>query len=162
MEDQIGFPHLWEELPDAPCDLLTRRHQGMMLLIDETLAAVQAVAGGQPDATLRDGQRTTTRIMAIWHPHIRTEEEHFAARRLESLISLQQHIRLNDCSAGTCRSTPNLTTWWCRSRSITCRRLSELSWRELCRRPSYRSWCRDPGRRSGNPWRPFFLAGELF
>jgi len=99
-EDDLIFPYLRGQLPEAPYDLLSAQHREMEPLLEEVQATLEAVAAdAQPGAALDDLNRTLNKIAEIWHPHIQIEEEHFGVGALAALIEVDEHVRLGKLSA---------------------------------------------------------------
>jgi len=94
-EDELAFPYFRDLLPAMPVARLSAQHQEMIPLI-ETVTTDAAAC--RQDDTLQQGLAgllpALSQISAIWHPHIRLEEEHFSLQTVGDLLSPEEHLRL--------------------------------------------------------------------
>lgn len=91
VEDSLFFPVMRSRLPDAPYDLLSRQHRALVPVIDHMREVVADVGA---EGALHDLHRTASRIEEGWHPHFKTEEEHFTPDRLASVLSDEDNADL--------------------------------------------------------------------
>jgi hemerythrin-like domain-containing protein len=87
-EEEAAFPYFREKGVEAPYDTLSREHAEMRRLLDEISGFGDEIArnSGQP-GVLRMLVDSLDRLAAVWHPHIRTEEEYFNSEALNAVMS---------------------------------------------------------------------------
>ena len=97
-EEEIAFPYFRGLMPDMPFDSLSQEHQLMVPLAHRLIALAGQVreSAGSGDITgaLDDIHRTAVELIAIWGPHIATEERYWTAERLDQLLPPEEHVRL--------------------------------------------------------------------
>jgi hypothetical protein len=94
-EDDLVFPYFREKMPEVPFDLLSAQHREMVPLLEEINRSIEAMtAHKETSGSLYSLNRNLSRITEIWHPHIKTEEDHFTKERVDALIKMDEHIRL--------------------------------------------------------------------
>jgi hemerythrin-like domain-containing protein len=96
LEDELAFPYLRDKLPDVPYDLLMAQHREIVVILNEIKATVEEMKASAHLAEslnkLNHGLRT---IGDIWHPHIRVEEDHFTAEKINALINMEEQERMS-------------------------------------------------------------------
>jgi hypothetical protein len=94
-EDDIAFPYFRERIPDAPFDLLAAQHREMIPLLDEIRTTIEEAIPDVQASSLHWGLNLALiRIVEIWCPHIKTEEEHFTIERVNALVNMEEQRRL--------------------------------------------------------------------
>jgi hemerythrin-like domain-containing protein len=91
-EDEVVFPYYRDKLADAPFDLWSRQHRAIEPEL-ERLSSAAAALGDGDDTALPDLQAALAAIQAIWHPHIRLEEQHLVGR-LDDILPVEERFRL--------------------------------------------------------------------
>ncbi len=94
-EDEILFPYLQTRLPEAPYAMLIRQHKAMVPLAHH----IATVGNGLVSGTVRtnplaDLHRCVERLTEGWHPHFKTEEQHFTEEQLTQQLGLDEHMQL--------------------------------------------------------------------
>ena len=93
-EDELVFPYFRDKLPAAPFDLLSSQHKLIVPILGEIrVAADKCGKEDQVGAALMDLGDALQRIDAIWHPHIRMEEEAFVDKA-DALLPSEEQLRL--------------------------------------------------------------------
>ena len=94
-EDDLVFPYFREKIPDAPFDVLSAQHRALVPLLEEIRLSIEEMASTTEEGeALQHLNRILAQIAEIWHPHIKTEEEHFTQERVDALINTEEHRRL--------------------------------------------------------------------
>ncbi len=87
-EDELAFPLFRAKFPEAPCDRLTAEHRMILPLLEEVRTGIlQAAESGAPQEPLGLLDRVLTEMGAIWWPHIETEETHFSADKIDTVMT---------------------------------------------------------------------------
>jgi hemerythrin-like domain-containing protein len=90
-EEELAFPYFRVKMPDVPFDLLLQQHQQILPILEEIECAIPKCADEkQQNEGLRQLGQALDKMIAIWHPHIRIEEEYFTQERFESLRILDE------------------------------------------------------------------------
>lgn len=88
-EDDIALPHFRDRL-EAPYSRLEEDHQAMArILVDLDKCLSETPSGGV--GKLREA---LTEFAELWGPHIRIEEEHFTADKLNAVAGSQEQVDL--------------------------------------------------------------------
>jgi hemerythrin-like domain-containing protein len=88
-EDDLAFPYFRERL-EAPYTRLEGDHQVMariLVNLDKCLSEISSGGGGKLREILGEFDK-------LWGPHIRIEEEHFSADKLNSVAGMQEQVDL--------------------------------------------------------------------
>jgi hemerythrin-like domain-containing protein len=98
-EDDLLFPYFRDKLPDVPYEQLGRQHhelEALLIRLEGILDAEAAPGSAEALAELLGGLEAAR---ALWHPHIRIEEEHMSAEILGRLLPAEEHVRIGRASA---------------------------------------------------------------
>jgi hypothetical protein len=94
-EDDLAFPYFEKLVPEMPYNTLSAQHQEMLPFLAQIKATSETFKSGAGDASTFEQLKAALRqIDSIWHPHIGVEEEYLTAKRLASLMSVDEHLRL--------------------------------------------------------------------
>ena len=88
-EDEIAFPYFKDKL-EAPYARLADDHRSMayiLIKLDKCLPGVSSGGVGKLREILAEFGK-------LWGPHIRIEEEYFAADRLKAVVGMQEQVGL--------------------------------------------------------------------
>jgi len=88
-EDDIAFPYFRDKL-EAPYSQLTEDHQTMARILASLEKCLSEVSSGGV-GKLREALGELDRL---WGPHIKIEEEHFTADKLNPVAGMQEQVNL--------------------------------------------------------------------
>lgn len=95
VEDELAFPYFKNKLPEMPVDLLGFQHQQIIPYFEQITRGIDHLdKPEQVEIGFRDINRALYKINELWHPHIKIEEEHMAISKLESMLPVDEHLRL--------------------------------------------------------------------
>ena len=95
-EDELFFPYARNKSLDAPYENLTAQHQEMIPLLNKVKTTVEEMkTNDRAVEALKKLNQVTTTISAIWHPHIRAEEDHFSAEKLGAVMTVEEQVSLD-------------------------------------------------------------------
>lgn len=99
-EEALVFPVAQARIPSIPIDRLSRQHDELMPLLEETLHAARAGHDDPAqDAWLERPISSLGDLDKLWHEHIALEEKHFTAEAVargwtpDQLVALRQAIQ---------------------------------------------------------------------
>jgi hypothetical protein len=96
LEDELAFPQAKARIPQAPYVMLQAQHQAMIPVLDEVDATIKETAAlPQVSEPVYAMHETLKKVIEIWHPHIRIEEEHFTPAKIAELYSLEERARIS-------------------------------------------------------------------
>lgn len=94
-EDAILFPYLQTRLPEAPYATLIRQHKAMIPLANHIATVGNSlVSGARETEQMVNLHRCVERLTEGWHPHFKTEEQHFTTEQLTRRLRLDEHVQL--------------------------------------------------------------------
>lgn len=94
-EDELGFPFFKDVLPAMPFDRLTLEHEEITKIIRQITTIAESFSEHDHAAEkFRNLIELLKKLIDIWHPHIKTEEEFVNPETLEKLLTVEQHLEL--------------------------------------------------------------------
>jgi hypothetical protein len=96
VEDEVTFPQARARLPHAPYDMLSAQHLAMMPIMEEVDATIKETAAlPQVSEPVYAMHETLKKVLEIWQPHIRIEEEHFTPAQVAMLFNLDERAKIS-------------------------------------------------------------------
>jgi hypothetical protein len=81
-------------MPGVPFEVLVAHHREMDPLLGEIQAACEALAGdGTGSEASQALHGALTRVSALWHPHVRLEEDQFTCEALDAALDEGQEAQ---------------------------------------------------------------------
>jgi len=94
-EDELAFPFFKDKIPAMPYDRLTLEHEEITKITEEIRTIAESFS--EHDQAIEKFRQLTEllkKLIDIWHPHIKMEEEYMSAEKLDKLLSVEQHLEL--------------------------------------------------------------------
>jgi hemerythrin-like domain-containing protein len=94
-EDEAAFPAFQEKMPNAPYKKLMADHQVIAAILEELMAAAQAVASSaQPADSLHAVNSAVSTMASLWHPHIGIEESLWDPDQVAAVMTEEENLQL--------------------------------------------------------------------